>query len=622
MEKYFGKFCLLVTFVVMLFSPMSTKAESKEQTPVLKAYRDGNSVKLEWAVEMLDEDILYKTGFETGDLLPNLSYSGSDKVLPDNRKYGGQSFTTEEKYSGLRSLKIVDSYSNGNVYHPRLDGGYTLTGDSWADFMHQRFYIANSTDLSLSFRAKTTGEGIISFLGVGGPADYGTPMDITFLQDVKVGDRTVKVSDVYFFKDYVDKGERFYLALSKGRYNYGYVIDYDITNSTITLNRGFEGTFEKGDNVLRHYHRNPVSFNKRTIKQQDGWMLMNLNTKVANYLDYNTLNRGFRLAIKTRTHDTVYIDDVKLGYATRTQLFRNGEIIYDGYLSDYKDKEAVDKTKPNKVTDFHVMTENKNTYLQIVEPRDNGTTYNYMVRAISNNGGAIYDSEIQTVNVISGIKGYSYLIDDNPNTTPNGNINSTDGKIKVPITAGSHSYLHIQAVDHEGNKSDVSHIPLKNVLEETFDMNVPKRVIMEKNEMYLNEQPKILKMSFDSNVTLENYHPSLNSDWELSVWATQLEKVDEEFKLPKGTLKISPVLEIKTVGETTGVPELVLKNKTVLDDGKVTVLRAKKDNGIGKYEVVFPEHAVEAVIDPTIAKAGKYRSVIVWELSKTPTSNN
>lgn len=511
MEKYLGKFCCLVTFVVMLFSPMSTKAESKEQTPVLKAYRNGNSVNLEWAVEMLDEDILYKTGFETGDLLPNLSYTNSEQVLPDNRKYGGQSFTTEEKYSGLRSLKIVDSYSNGNVFNPRLDGGYTLTGDSWADFRHQRFYIANSTDISLSFRAKTTGEGIISFLGTGGPADYGTPMDITFLQDVKVGDRTVKVSDVYFFKDYVDKGQRFHLALSKGRYNYGYVIDYDIANSTITLNKEFEGTFKKGDNVLRHHHRNPVSFNERTIKQQDGWMLINLNTKVANYLDYNTLNRGFYLTIKTKTHDTVYIDDVKLGYATRTQLFRNGEIIYDGYLSDYKDKEAVDKTKPNKVTDFHVMRENKNTYLQIVEPRDNGTTYNYMVRAISNNGGAIYDSEIQTVNVISGIKGYSYLIDDNPNTTPNGKINSTDGKIKVPITAGKHSYLHIQAVDHEGNKSDVSHIPLKNVLEETFDINVPKRVVMEKNEMYLNEQPKILKMSFDSNVTLENYHPSLNS---------------------------------------------------------------------------------------------------------------
>ncbi|RKJ37986.1 hypothetical protein D7X33_37440, partial [Butyricicoccus sp. 1XD8-22] len=189
-------------------------------------------------------------------------------------------------------------------------------------------------DLSVSFRAKTNGSGIIHFWGNGGRADFGEPINITFLEKVNRGDRTAKVSNPGFFKNYVDRGQYFYLANMKGNYTgYIHVVSVDMQNSTITVNAPFQGDFEKGDSVLRHNHRAPVSFNARTVEQKNGWTLFNVNTKVASFADYNTLNRGFEMWIRTTTHNTVYIDDLKLGYATKAQLFRGNKKLYEGFLS-------------------------------------------------------------------------------------------------------------------------------------------------------------------------------------------------------------------------------------------------------------------------------------------------
>lgn len=450
----------IIAFIITLSlsQPIAVLASGlTNEAPVLNAYVDGEKVKLEWAVEMPSEDVLYQTGFEVGDLLPNLNYGISVNYLPDNRKYGGQSFAIDDKFSGNRSLKIVDSYNNGNVVTIDLNGNWYTTSDySWADFNHQPFYIPNGTDLSLSFRAKTTGSGSVLLRGIGGKADQGEPLNITFLQDVKVGDKTVKVSDVNFFKNYVDKGTRYHLALSKGTYNYGWVTGYNVANSTITLNTGFQGPFKKGDNVLRHINRNPVNFSNREIKADDGWKLFNVNTKVAEYPDYNTLNRGFYLTIQTLTHDIVYIDDLKVGYATRTQLLRDGKIIYDGYLSDFEDKEATDKGKPDVVSAYNVLNEGNHTYISFKKPSDFGSSYEYELRAINRNGNVVSNTN-EVIEIISGTKGFSYIIDNNPNTIPDGSIQSLSGKIEIPKNIDGKTYLHIAAVDNAGNMSDVSH---------------------------------------------------------------------------------------------------------------------------------------------------------------------
>src|SRR5690625_7655953 len=89
---------LVIILLINVLLPTSILAK-EGQTPILDGYQDGLYPKLEWAVEMLDEDVLYETGFEENDELPKLTYNSSG-----NRKYGGQSFTTEEFRSEERRV--------------------------------------------------------------------------------------------------------------------------------------------------------------------------------------------------------------------------------------------------------------------------------------------------------------------------------------------------------------------------------------------------------------------------------------------------------------------------------------------------------------------------------------
>jgi co-chaperonin GroES (HSP10) len=431
--------------------------EATATPPELTVYQKDNYVKAEWAVEMLDQDVLYQTGFESVDELPLLSYSGG---LPENRLYGGQSFVNQERFQGDKSLKIVNSYLNGNYKNVDLNGNVSYQDYSVANFT-ERKYMPNGTNLSVSFRAKTTGNGNISVTGIGGAADFGQPLDITFLEPVKKGDRTVKVSNPGYFKNYVDQGKHFYLANQKGRYSYIHVTSVNMNDSTITLNSSFQGEFERGDNVLKHNHRNPVNFANRSFEGKDGWALFNVNTKVANLADYNTMTRGFQLWINTITPDTVYIDDLKMGYATKTRLYRGDTMLYEGYLSDYEDKEATDKEKPNSVSTLQVKSKEDSIVMDIERPFDNGTPYEYTVKAVSNKGDII-SSEKKNVTVTSGVDGYSYVIDTNATTIPDDSIDSRNDSVSIPVTSNAKHYIHIKAIDKAGNVSSVSHIPFQD----------------------------------------------------------------------------------------------------------------------------------------------------------------
>lgn len=445
--------------VVTLGFPLQVLATTpKDQTPILHAYQQENQAKLEWAVEMLDEDVLYQTGFEASDELPKLDYNSSG-----NREFGGQSFTTEDKYSGKSSLKVVDTYANGNYRNVDMFGNATYHIYSIAQFLDRK-HMDNGTNLSATFRAKTTGKANVSLTGIGGRADYGQPLNVTFTENVKTGDRTAKVSDPSFFKSYVDRGSQYYLANKKGAYTgYVYVTSVDMNTSTIRLSGAFQGGFNKGDAVLKHNHRNPVRFTAREFTNKDGWNLFSINTKVSDLKDYNTLERGFGLWINTQSRDTVFIDDLKLGYATRTQLFKGNQLLYDGYLSDYTDTQAIDKVKPEAVSNYNVELSNGKSYVVFEQPKDTGNRYAYTVKAIAHNE-TVYDSKREEIDIISGVAGYSYVIDNKPNTIPNGEINATSNRIEIPTNQKTKTYFHIAAVDGAGNVSDTKHYLVNNGL--------------------------------------------------------------------------------------------------------------------------------------------------------------
>lgn len=419
--------------------------------PSLVVYQKSNYAKAEWAIEMEDEDVLYQTSFEEGDELPYLNFGGIDKA---GGKYGGQSFTTESSYDGIISLKIHDTYTNGqHAGRPDLDGVVPFSNFSRAIF--EKKYIKNGANLSVSFWAKTTGSGTISPVSQYERGEYALPLNITFSQDVEPGDTTVKVSDVSIFKSYIDNNKRYYLAEKKYDFSGIYVTSVDVNNSTITVNKPFQQSFKKGDYLLNYTELQPVIFPNRNINNNE-WKLFNVNTKVADKPYYDTLKKGFSFAIWTTTAYDVYIDNVKMGYATKAELYRDGVKIYEGFLSDYDDYEAIDKAKPDSISTINVNNTGNQINISFEEPIDHGTTYNYQVKAIKHTGDII-SSEVKSVTITSGIKGYSYVIDSNPNTIPDDIVDVITSNISEEINPNVKNYIHIKVIDNEGNVSQVFH---------------------------------------------------------------------------------------------------------------------------------------------------------------------
>lgn len=459
----------VVLSLLLNFHFSTTEVQAETTNPILNAFPQDEHIKLEWATEIPDEDVLYETSFETDDILPTLNYFNSYLDLSENRKYGGQSFSESESYSGSRSLMITNSFSNSNVYVRDLNNAFIYQDYSWASFIDNRTYANNGDDISLSFRAKTNGIGSVSMQGTGGSFDFGEPMDVYFLEDVSPGQKTVKISDTSIFVKAIQNGEKFHLANEKGRYsNYVHPVSVDQDNSTITLNTGFKGRFQSGDPLLKHGVRHPVTFSYREVDKNKGWQLFNMNTKVKSYKDFNTSLRGFYLVIKGKTRDTVYIDDIKLGYATESELYRGNTLLYRGMLSDYTDKSARDTEPPNPIESIKILVndDNKNV-IHFTEPEDLGTYYTYHVQTKTKDGSTIYTSDEVKALMKSGISGYSYIIDKNKDTSPNGLVNHTNGEIILQDDIFTDHYLHIQVVDRSGNASEVRHFPLKEIVDLT-----------------------------------------------------------------------------------------------------------------------------------------------------------
>lgn len=535
---------------------ISSLNNSDSNIPSLEIYQSGNEVKAEWAVEILPQDVLYETGFEVGDELPNLIYGSIDK---GGGKTGGQSFSTERPYSGLRSLRVEDTYSNGQQSGNPINGVVPFSNMSRTRFLEQK-YVDNGIDLSLSLKVKTTANANIRAEAQGVKADYGINMKETFAEDVKVGDYTTKVSDITIFKNTIDSGRLYYLADSKGQYNTIHAHSYDEANSTITVNRPFRYNFKKGDNVIQHRAVVPLSFPRRDVNSKE-WTTINMNTKVPSYPYYDIKKRGFSFVLYNATRGIMYIDDLKLGYATQTELYRDGQRIYQGKLSDFEDKQANDKEKPNKVVDYNVSLKSGKQYINVIEPKDNGTQYSYQVKAISNDGSGEYWSETKDINVATGIQGYSYVIDKNKSTNPSGNVNSNNGEIEVDKNVYKDHYLHIQAVDGAGNKSEVSHIKLDKIQ----DIYPPELNVTPSTTDWTNDSVTIYVDATDEHSGIKEVFVVGKNTIRNGNFA---EGEDEwEFVAPKDSLKIE---DGEAKFNTSGVSELrntSLVQNEVLRDG-------------------------------------------------------
>lgn len=142
--------------------------------------------------------------------------------------------------------------------------------------------------------------------------------------------------------------------------------------------------------------------------------------------------------------------------------------------------------------------------------QDNGTPYTYRVIATCTAG--IITSDEVTLEVKSGIKGYSVEVDREPLTDADDIPETADGAYTPAYNPGRReSYIHIRAIDEAGNASETGHcyvpadssVPIKIAAEVSLASNFKINPNARKPEDRLD--PGILSITSHSNGTVNVY---------------------------------------------------------------------------------------------------------------------
>ncbi|MFD1131751.1 fibronectin type III domain-containing protein, partial [Paenibacillus provencensis] len=495
MKKYFN--VILVSGLIFNLLPTDAFGSAGNIPTITAAYQNNDHARIEWAVDMADSDIIAQSGFEPGETY-NLLAGGTGTN-------GGQSVTTEDKFSGNQSLKVVNTHQNANGYwYP----------DTWSDtsrFALGRTYgIPKGAQLSVTYKARTNVTGsYINPIFAGGIGKNTYPIHTlsyyTFIKNPVKFTSKATMYTTSFSVDNIEEfnqqfmaiknsGGRMWIAAKKSN-NYGipaaYVESVDVATKTVKLYEGtpMQGDFSVGDDVLLA-HWIDMYPGSRTLIPDNQWHTYNANVSVASHSDHEFETNGLETLVNTTTPGIMYIDDIKFGFATETELLRDGTSVYRGYLSDYEDYGAVDKVAPSQPNNVTVaLGVDRRPVISWNPSTDHGSTYNYQIKAYPRYSSPSLSSTTP-VTVTSGIKGYSIVIDQNPNTIPGPSITTTSTSYTGPTAADGNFYVHIAAVDNKNNTSNVVHIPYMDTVD-------PRLNITSNNESWTSESVQLTAVASD-----------------------------------------------------------------------------------------------------------------------------
>lgn len=155
---------------------------------------------------------------------------------------------------------------------------------------------------------------------------------------------------------------------------------------------------------------------------------------------------------------------------TANTLFYLAQITTDTSWNDHKgqDLDAPDKPAISSVTHNSDRTQ----YTVNYSSQDNATGYQYYVEATGQNDGVKYDSPVVSASLKTEMKGYSIVVDNNPDTVPDGSITTTANSYTFSRPSGSSFYIHIAAVDNSGNISAVAHYHTDELVSVTHPVSV------------------------------------------------------------------------------------------------------------------------------------------------------
>lgn len=200
----------------------------------------------------------------------------------------------------------------------------------------------------------------------------------------------------------------------------------------------------KGDRWLKY--RNIKPLNGTQLPNAD-YSMSNENPQMNGYL----YSFGNTALIQTgHSNGEATPDEQKILANT---LFYLSQLTTDTSLIDRSGMDVKGPTQPT------VRSYNNSTQEVTLNPSaDQGSSYSYYVIAEGKDNGVTKKSETITVTNTSGLAGYSYVVDNKPNTIPDKTVYTTKTTFKINATSGQ--YLHVMAIDKQGNTSNVTHYRL------------------------------------------------------------------------------------------------------------------------------------------------------------------
>lgn len=601
---------------LVLIAPLVTSAET-----TINPYITGNHVKLEWSVDIEPEDVLLKHGFEDSDTPVSLMYTS----VSNN---GMQSIVPDIVYSGAKALKIGRTVDGGGNI---VELPYTPIGTSSELLFKTPFMIPPGTNLSVNVRAKSdTAKSTIMLSSRGllatprwGLAEYfntvyGTNVVFNYAQNVYAGQDYFYVTDIEAWTKYV--GDRLYV-IQHDNATFPYVVSpiksVDNTTGRITLHYPFRETVLAGTPVMMHTNSSPAHFSPRELIDDNQWHNYSINTTVDDGSRMD-LSGGITFNNITTSYGNTYLDDITFGYASKSGVYRDGSLVYDGYLSDFVDVTATDKTAPSQPVAPTIKLVGSKVQVSYEPSVDYGTNYEYQLRTESYTSKRKTESKKVELTNTSGVKGYSFVVDNKPDTVPDNVIETVNRVLEKSVVDNDIMYFHVVTVDNEGNVSTPVHMAFQ-------DATAPSLVLTASKTQpdFVNDSISIQALGTDSETfvkTVESPNGNVTSGSMLNYVVTEngsytfkvvdlagnetsktivvdnidklkptvtlvSDKVDSTSKGYRVNLLVSDnlsgVSEIKLKTSTNPVWETVLGNFfEVLDNGTYTVMVTDKAGNI------------------------------------------
>lgn len=608
--------------------------KKQSDIPTLTANGKENEVKLEWAIDILEQDVLWKIDFNNPKDINLMSGWGE---FYGNGNQGLQSEVFYPNGTDTSGYKVFDTKSGGN---PVLYL-YKVRESSIAVF--KRLNVPNNAYISATFKAKSQGLGRISFYG-DGSWETGREFDYynaTVLKDVPGGSKEIEISNISLFPERepgtnIPRDRRHITSdINKDVYQDSPMIEKMIPyqdgsgKGKIILNSPIVTPMKQGDRLKTRKWAAPIQLpNNRTVTKNDsnkdinGWSTFSMNTQVANNPFYITEQRGVTFYMLAYSEGITYVDELKVGYASEAEVYRGNQQIYKGRLSDYVDKEVKDQAVPTTPESFQIENrELKETKVTFAPAKDDGSIYHYKIRGVGRNGVSDFSKEVPAT-VTSGVKGYEYVVDDKADTSLDqvGGVQFTNQtSIQFPTDYEKPQYIHIRTVDKAGNKSATKHI--STTQKGRVDMlTVPKSV--EFTPIQLNGE----KQNSFGTLGKLMIHDSRNQagGWRLNMTISSFKESNIAKQLPKGSLFIKNQVSVtKVKGPETGKLIVQIPNTPIDNEAAHTIIRASKDVAIGEYQLDFGQNGLQLQLDPGTTYVGKnrqatYTSTVTWSLVSGP----